>query len=145
MYDPINVLNEIMRLLGDTESIVDALSQYSGCVDVDYNEQIIFGDGTVEVRSSDVYIVTPYIAIHCDPKRCLAMIDTTSYIIYKGGRIEIAHLLNQYYGIWRREDLERLFNTLERSRDALELAIKELESGVERLKSMLAEAKLLCS
>jgi len=145
MYDPINVLNEIMMLLGDVGSIVDGLSQYSGCVDVDYNEQIIFRDGTVVVRGGDVYIVTPYIAIHCYPERCLATIDTTSYIIYKGGRIEIVRLLNQYYGIWRREDLERLFNALERSRDGLELAIKELESGMERLKSMLAEAKLLCS
>jgi hypothetical protein len=145
MHNPINVLNEIMKHVEDVESVVDAVKRYSSCMDVDYDRQVMFEDGVIDVRNGDVYIMTPYIAIHCDPYRCFVVIDVTSYIVFKEGRIEVVHLLNQYYGIWRREELEKLFDTLKRAERGLMLAIEELKDMLAQLKSALAEARLLCS
>jgi hypothetical protein len=144
MCGTIVMLSKIIKLLKDVMSVIEAGSRYSGCVDIKYNDRVTFKDGIIEVNDGDVYIITPYVSIHCRSERCVAVVGTKSYLISED-RVEIVHPLKQYYGIWRRGDLEMLLDALERIKDGLELAIRELESGVEQLKAILAEAKLLCS
>jgi hypothetical protein len=125
-----SLLVEVMRRLEEVASLSDALKRYSECLDVD-----------VEVPVVGVYVIGEG-GVVCDKDKCTVETRYGSFLVLRDGRI-VAR--NRAWGwLVKTDELDAVLGLAERLRGKIENRIRELDEKIEEMRTLLAEAKLLC-
>jgi len=132
-----SLLVEIMRRLSEIDELNKALKKYSECLDV---EPVVPVVGVYEACVG---------TISCDKDKCTVELDLLvdlpsrlSMVVLPDGRV----IATARKWIWlvTTEELDLLFQCIERLRSKIEERIRELDEKIEEMKTLLAEATLLC-
>jgi hypothetical protein len=132
-----SLLVEIMRRLSEIDELNKALKKYSECLDV---EPVVPVAGVYEACVG---------TISCDKDKCTVELDLLvdlpsrlSMVVLPDGRVIAT--ARKWTWLVTTEELDLLFQCIERLRGKIEERIRELDKKIEEMKTLLAEATLLC-
>jgi hypothetical protein len=132
-----SLLVEIMRRLSEIDELNKALKKYSECLDV---EPVVPVAGVYEACVG---------TISCEKDKCTVELDLLvdlpsrlSMVVLPDGRVIAT--ARKWTWLVTTEELDLLFQCIERLRGKIEERIRELDKKIEEMKTLLAQAKLLC-
>jgi hypothetical protein len=126
-----SLLVEVMRRLGEIAMLNDALKKYRECIDV-----------KTAVPSMGIYISDEG-GVVCDRDNCTVDTKYGSFLVLPDGRVIVRN--RKWAWLVTTEELDAVFNHIDKLRGKIEERIRELDEKIEEMKTLLAEAKLLCS
>ena len=122
---------EIMRRLDEVARLNEALKRYRECLDIE-----------PAIPSVSIYVVDVG-GVVCDKNSCTVETRTGSFVVLADGRVVVRGRVWSWLVTSR--ELCSLFEHIELLRGKIEESIRELDEKIEEMKTLLAEATLLCS
>ena len=132
-----NLLVEVMKRLSEIDELNKALKKYSECLNV---EPVVPVAGVYEACVGTVV---------CEKDKCtveILLVDLPSrlsMVVLPDGRVKATSRV--WTWLVTTEELDLLFQCIERLKGKIEEKIRELNEKIEEMKTLLAEATLLCS
>jgi hypothetical protein len=120
----VKALAEIIKLIGEAHRLCSELSKYK------------YYHAECQAVSTTL---TPNSILHCDMYMCRLEVGDVDYIVFEDGSVRILNRPLSYFGIWRREDLEKLVEIVELNKRQLEEIKGSLVQRIEELKEKLVE------
>jgi hypothetical protein len=127
-----SLLVEVMKRLGEVESLREALERYVKCLDSDF---------ILPVPNMEVYVGDNDGGIICSKDNC-AVITSRVLVVLPDGRVASKRA---WPWLTTTRELDMVFECVERLKDEIKDMIRKLDEKIEEMKTLLAEAKLLCS
>jgi hypothetical protein len=125
-----SLLVEVMRRLSEVARLNEALKKYSECLDV-----------KTAVPSVGIYISDEG-GVVCDIDNCTVDTRYGSFLVLPDGRVMVRN--RKWAWLMTTEELDLLFECIKQLRSKIEERIRELDEKIEEMKTLLAEATLLC-